>query len=148
MPAPESVQDLTKKFAVDLGDPTLSSAEYVLTTRSAANELFGAVVDTDEPVYLVVIRGKFTMQDAFMPAGRPSPSGSFAMLVIDVSTGQVVDRGIMPAPVSVGLETLGPAGPVLPSSLAKPTLDDALREFAWFSVSRRGFIDQDQWLAQ
>jgi hypothetical protein len=114
VPAPESIQDLAKKVAAELGDPAPASAEYVLTTRSAANQLFGAGVDTDQPVYLVVMGGEFTMQDARVPFGLPGPSGSFAVLVIDVSTGQVVDRGITSSPVSASLDTLGTVGPVFP----------------------------------
>jgi hypothetical protein len=104
---------LTKDFAAELGDPAPSSAEYVLTTRSAANQLFGAGVNTDEPAYLVVMGGRFTMQNAGV-FGQPDPSGAFAFWVIDVAPERVLDRGITSIPGSASLGSLGTVGPGVP----------------------------------
>lgn len=46
------------------------------------------------PVDLVVMQGHFTLGDALVPAGRPTPTGSVLDLVIDSHTGAVIGRAL------------------------------------------------------
>jgi hypothetical protein len=107
VPASPNLQKTVQRFANELGDSLPARAEYVQTTRSQANGLIGATVDSNESVYLVVLQGKFSISSARVPPGQPSPSGSNAVSVIDGHTGKVVDFGVTEQSVYQGLASLG-----------------------------------------
>jgi hypothetical protein len=74
-------------------DPRPTSALFVLTRRQAANEvLSGASVNSNQPVYVVVVKGSFTV-------ARPGPNASGFMhvavlnYVFDARTGRETDGG-------------------------------------------------------
>jgi len=74
-------------------DPRPTSALFVLTRRQAANEvLSGASVNSNQPVYVVVVKGSFTVV-------RPGPNASGFMhvavlnYVFDARTGRETDGG-------------------------------------------------------
>jgi hypothetical protein len=104
---PHSVQDHTNRFAVELGDSGPTAALYVRTTRALANDLLGTGVDSDQPVYFVVLSGNFELESSRVPAGQPSPVGSEGYLIIEVSTGQVLDFGLSQRAVALSLNSLG-----------------------------------------
>jgi hypothetical protein len=69
------------------------TAQFVLTRRQAANEVVsGASVNSNQPVYLVVVKGSFTV-------ARPGPTASGFMrvpvltYVFDARTGRETDGG-------------------------------------------------------
>ena len=62
--------------------------------RVAVKVTSGAVVSSNEPVYVIVIIGHFTDSTASVPAGRRFPTGSVASFVIDVHTLRLVDAGV------------------------------------------------------
>jgi hypothetical protein len=107
VPAPKDIRDQVHRFSVELGEPAPSSAVYVRTTRELANDLLGAAVDTDQQVYLVALCGNFKLLNARVPPGQPPPVGSVASLVIDASTGAVVDFGVSQHKAALPLSSLG-----------------------------------------
>jgi len=69
------------------------SALFVLTRRQAANEVLdGAGVNSNQPVYAVVVKGRFTVA----PPG-PTAQGTMHVLVVfyifDARTGRETDDG-------------------------------------------------------
>jgi hypothetical protein len=89
---------IAQTYATKMGDPTPTSTEYVSTTRQVAVQADGSgTADTNEPVYLVVVKGSFIDKSAFGDGGAP-PEGSVLTLVVDVSDYQVVDVGVESVP--------------------------------------------------
>lgn len=69
-------------------------AWFVLTRREAANEvLSGASVNSNRPVYVVVIKGAFTVPRPG-PAAQGSMHVSVLNSVIDARTGRETDGGL------------------------------------------------------
>lgn len=97
---------LLRKVADTNLDPGVQVAQIVRTTRQTANRVaMGGSVDTDQPVFLVVMRGSFVATKARVPYDEPDPTGSVIALVVDAASGKIWDFGLgnkMPA-----LETLG-----------------------------------------
>ena len=79
------------------------------TTRQHANAAIGAgVVDSDQPVYLVVMRGTFVGGPG---GGNPArvPRSEYLAVVVDAATGVVTDWGLIRAPQTA---TLGAPTPL------------------------------------
>lgn len=74
-------------------DPLPSSVEYVKTTRKNAVCLTvdSAAVDSDQPVYLVVMKGSFIGYKAFAPNPGALPKGSTITFTMDANTKEVLD---------------------------------------------------------
>lgn len=104
------------QFARSSHEPNPTPGEIIRTTRATANALLfvGTEVETDQPVYVVTMRGNFeTLVPVFAPdapgARRPS---RFLTLVYDAETVEVVDWAVTYTPsdlTSLGLpQPLGP----------------------------------------
>lgn len=90
-----SLTALAKSSAAADGDPSVTSANAVLTTRQdAVRVMSGDAVNTNDPVYLLQIKGHFTAVDASVPSGAALPKGSYLVLVVNVSNGLVDDWGV------------------------------------------------------
>lgn len=93
--APQMLKDIAKQLSAANGVKTPRSMKYVITTRQAAAEATSqAIVDTDQPVYLVSLQGNFTGKTAKVPGGSPTPRGTEMTAAIDPATGRIVDWGI------------------------------------------------------
>lgn len=111
-PPPAFVVAAARREAAALGDPNPASARYVLTRRRAAVEASsGASVVANQPVYLIVLRGRFKTG----PVG-PSPgrivTGRYATEILSAATGRDTDFSVGPRPVPIG--RLGDVGDLLP----------------------------------
>ena len=93
------------------GEPRPTGSVFS-TTRQFANAAIGAgVVDSDQPVYLIVLRGNFTGHAARRPNGDvPLPRGEHLAVVIDPETRQITDWGILFRKPETA--TFGPAVPL------------------------------------
>jgi hypothetical protein len=112
-PPPAFVVALARRGAAGLGDPQPTSAVYVATTHLAAVRLSsGDGVNTDQPVYLVVLTGTFVATGASGPAGSPPPAGTVASFVVDAANGRDLDFGLSSQQVDVA--KLGRAADLLP----------------------------------
>lgn len=101
------LDQIATSFAASFGDLSPSSITYVATTRQAANQIdSGAVVDSNQPAYLIVERGNFIDHaDAPPNAAAAPPSGSVLTIIVDQQTGQVTDYGVsnnVPAIANLG----------------------------------------------
>lgn len=75
------------------GDPHPTDGVLVASTRKIAERVdAGAVVDSNPPVYFVVLHGHFTGNMA--PAGGRFPKGTVLTLTIDPRTNEALDTGI------------------------------------------------------
>jgi polyisoprenoid-binding protein YceI len=102
-----SLTALAKSSAASDGDPSVTSANAVLTTRQdAVRVMSGDVVTTNDPVYLLQVKGHFTAFNASVPSGAALPKGSYLSLVVNVSNGQVDDWGV--GNQAADLSSLGP----------------------------------------
>ena len=109
---PKSIVAQVRGSLARLKDPHPVSARFVLTHRQAANEVLdGAGVNSNQPVYAVVVKGWFTV-------ARPGPTASGFMhvpvvfYIFDARTGRETDdgwRGSLP-----NLSRLGKAHDLLP----------------------------------
>lgn len=90
---PSFVVTQVRASLVRAKDPRPTSASFVLTHRQAANKvLSGASVNSNQPVYVVVVKGSFTVV-------RPGPNASGFMHVtvlnyaFDARTGRETNGG-------------------------------------------------------
>ncbi len=93
-PVPAFVLATAKRLATTMGDASPTAANYVVTTRQAANQLIGAHVKSNPPVFLVVLHGHFIDRNAYGPPGSSDPTGSMLVFTIDTVTHQVLDLGV------------------------------------------------------
>jgi len=98
-----AVQQIALKAAADNGDAKPTTATLVPTTRGIAEEIdAGASVNSDQPVYFVVLHGHFTANGASIPEGASAPTGSVLTLTIDPNTNEITDLGIEDSTPDVG----------------------------------------------
>ena len=64
----------------------------ILTTRQRAAG--GDIVNSDQPVYEIVLRGSFICGQCSVPAGATAPRGTILTLTLDRTTFRVTDFGI------------------------------------------------------
>ncbi len=78
------------------GGRDVTSADAVLTTRDKANAAAsGAIIPSDEAVYLIQVKGHFTAYGASLSQGSSGyPTGPYLTLIAEASNGQVVDWGV------------------------------------------------------
>ena len=78
-----------------MGTPMPSSAVWVASRRERAVEVTsGESVNSNQPVYVVVITGHFTARDVSVPEGAKFPTGTVATFIIDRATGTGLDFGL------------------------------------------------------
>lgn len=88
-------------------DVGVRNGEVVLSTRGMANSVAsGAVVASDEPVYLFKLRGQFAAVNGHMPPGHDARTGSVLTFTVDAQTGGILDWGVRDA--DFDLSSLGP----------------------------------------
>ena len=99
-PPPGLVEHTRQLVAVN-GGHTPSRSSYVLTTRQAAASLASgntAAVDTDQPVYFVVLEAppgqSFVYSKARGRRGARPPRGTQITFTVDAATGSPLDFGI------------------------------------------------------
>ena len=84
-----------QQAAIQAHDPDVHVALAVLTTRQAAVTLTsGALINSDEAVYLVQLVGNFTLTNVSIPPGGSAPTGTDLDIDVDVSNGDAVDTGL------------------------------------------------------
>lgn len=78
------------------GGRDVTSADAVLTTADKANAAAsGAIIPSDEAVYLIQVTGHFTAYGASLSQNATGyPTGPYLTLIAEASNGQVVDWGI------------------------------------------------------
>lgn len=78
------------------GDAKPTLIQHVLSTRRRAVRVTsgGDLVNGQEPVYAVEVRGHFVAANASRPLGAPPPHGSVLTLVLKASTGKPLDWGL------------------------------------------------------
>jgi hypothetical protein len=110
-PPPTYIVSLAKTMAAQMGDATPSAAQYVQTSRGAAESLLsGNTVDTNSTVILVVLHGKFRDPYARMPKGAPAPTGTEINFTVNPITHVILDFGISNQPMN-NLSILGKLEP-------------------------------------
>jgi hypothetical protein len=90
---------LALKAAARAGDPDPELVQHVSGTRQKLTTLTGSIVHSDDPCYMIAIRGSFSGR-------RPFPHGPewdhrrgeiehwpVKVLVVEISSGRIVDSG-------------------------------------------------------
>lgn len=89
------LEQLAKSSAAFDGDPNVTSAEAVLTTEDGASRVMDSLPDPTKPVYIVQTLGNFTAYGASVPpTATKLPTGTYEILEIDASNGQVIGVGL------------------------------------------------------
>ena len=89
------IEAVACRIARGMGDRSRCQVVWVATRRQAANrEAGGDIVDTNQPVYLVAVRGRFVDRMASVPPGASAPRGTVLTLVLDRAHLQVLDLGV------------------------------------------------------
>lgn len=88
---------LALEVAARKRDPRPELIQHTVGTRKAATETTGSIVYSDEPSYLIAMRGNFTAPRAMPPnlrhvEGR-TVSYPVQVLVVEIKSGQVLDSG-------------------------------------------------------
>jgi hypothetical protein len=83
----------------------LTTRAKALTSATPGDTVSGA---GGARVYLVTMRGHFIAYDSSPPSGAALPAGSYLSIVVTVTTFQVLDFGLSPAPPPVSPASLGP----------------------------------------
>jgi len=94
--APAFLVTLAARTAAGNCDKHPTRARYVRTTRQASEALFGERVDSDQRVYLVLLRGKFVAVYArgVYRARDEFPRGTVITFTVDAETHDILDFGI------------------------------------------------------
>ena len=83
------------EFADANSESVPSSAEAVQTTRQASlDALGGDIVDSDQPVYLVQMEGRFVANSAPRPYGADAPTGTTFWFLYDPAEDMTLDWGL------------------------------------------------------
>jgi hypothetical protein len=115
-PIPQSaipkLQTFASRVAKAVGDPHPIWVKAVMTTHAKAlrvatpgDKVYNRLT---QPVYLIVMRGKFTAYAASVPAGGRVPTGTYFAVVITTRGFQVMDDGLSNRAPSMPLSELGP----------------------------------------
>lgn len=101
------IATVARNFAAAAGDPSPTSIRAVRTTRGAANLLLSgaSVSDASHDVYAIVETGNFTIKNLPIPPNAPAPRGTVLHIVVDASTGEMLDEGVND--IKPDLATLG-----------------------------------------
>jgi hypothetical protein len=103
---------MTLQVAKLSGDAKPASIMAVTTTRAKALEVAtpGDTIpgSTGQTVFLVVMKGSFTLNDAPVPSGAHVPTGHYLAVTFDTTTFRVVDVGLSDKAPPGSLPRLGP----------------------------------------
>lgn len=95
------------EIASSAGDNHPSSMDVVPSTRRAINAAdTGAMVNTDQGVYVVSMMGRFRATNVPVKPGSPAPTGTVLTLVYDAASNDLLDLSI--GMVKPSLRSLGP----------------------------------------
>ena len=96
VPAPlHRLRTLALRAAAFNGDRKPTQILVYRSRRGTANDaVSGAGVNSNQPVFVVVVRGDFTAYGASPPAGRALPRGRLIVGVYDARTLRLTDWGI------------------------------------------------------
>jgi hypothetical protein len=88
-----TLEQLALSGANGAGDTHPTDGVVVPSTREIAEHVdAGAVVDSNQPVYFLLVHGHFTGNMA--PPGGPPPTGTVLTLTVDPTTNTATDSGI------------------------------------------------------
>jgi hypothetical protein len=109
---------MTQRWATTSGDAKPLSTEAVTTTRDKGLRL-ATPGDTfpgsaQQTVYLVVMKGNFTLTDVPIPPHGRAPTGHYLTFTVDPATFQVMDMGISNHAPPGSLGSLGPVSTLAP----------------------------------
>ena len=94
------------------GDARPTSIQAVLTTRARALQLAtpGETVpgSAGQTVYLVVMKGHFTLREVSVPRGGHAPRGHYLSETLNPTTLRPMDLGLRNQPSPIPLQSLGP----------------------------------------
>ena len=96
-PGPETIAQLRAKtvdWASQNDEPRPGGGRVVATTR---NSFYGGNVDSDQPVYVVQVHGRFVGYRFPTPRGKPLRRGTVLVLVYDAQTLEITDWELQPA---------------------------------------------------
>ena len=96
------------KATVASGDSSVTHGQWVRVTRGVAITLTSGAsvgIDDSEDVVLVEAQGNFTATYAHPPYGAPLPTGTEMTLVLDPTSGQILDYGL--SHTAVDLSSVG-----------------------------------------
>lgn len=107
------ILEIALKMAAQGGDDHPTLIQYSEGDRARANLVAAnAVVLARQSTCLIAIRGQFIYTAARRPRGAPAPRGTVMTLVVDATTGKLLDLGISDR--YPRLEELGPVMTALP----------------------------------
>jgi len=86
------LQQLAREWATSNGDHSLHSGVVYLTTREQAAG--GDIVNSNQPVYELVLRGRFVCHGCSRPAGAPVQRGTVLTVTVDRATFEITDFGL------------------------------------------------------
>jgi hypothetical protein len=92
VPALRSLEKSVVAEARGNGDASVHRGYVILTTREQAAA--PAIVNSDQPVYEVVVQGRFTCGGCSVPPGAKNPTGSVITSSVDRQTLEGLDFGI------------------------------------------------------
>lgn len=92
--------------AISVAQGSFANAQAVMESSLGGQAPSGKVPWSDSSVYLVVMHGKFTLDDVPTPPERKSPTGTVMGLILDAHTGFREGRSV--GVVAPNLQTLGP----------------------------------------
>lgn len=108
-----SLRDMVVRWAALCGEEHPTDIWFVETTRQRAAKLLdGAIVDSDDACYAVVLRGHFVDTMAFTPDGR-SMHGTTMTFIVRSSDGAVTDFGLNDL-LYPDFDTLGTVNAIVP----------------------------------
>lgn len=83
--------------AAENGEKSATDATAYETTRGDANaRTSGAIVDSNQPVFLIVEHGNFVGRDVPLMYGSQPPRGHIITVIVDSVTGDITDWGYEP----------------------------------------------------
>jgi hypothetical protein len=96
------LREWIRGFAAFNGESAPADGRVIATTRARFNRAdSGAEVETDPPVWVVVVRGDFVANAAHPPYGAELPRGRFMVVAVDAQTKEVTDWGVGNRPFPV-----------------------------------------------
>lgn len=90
-----SLREAAVKIAATYGESSPSDGRAVTTTRRELAQTVASEVPADDPVFAVVLHGKFVSPGP-RPYGTEAPTGAVLTLAFDVSTLSVTDLMLTP----------------------------------------------------